>query len=65
MDRTKDKDLIDITCELRHETAKAYLIDVGDDEPCWVPKSQCEYYKDNSGEIVTMPTRLAKEKGFI
>ena len=58
-------DLIDIACELRHETPKAYLVDMGEKEPIWLPKSQCEYYKDRNGEIITMPTWLAREKGLI
>jgi hypothetical protein len=63
IDRSKNG-LIDVACELRHETERAYLIDTGEGE-MWVPKSQVEYYKEGSLEIVTMPMWLAKEKGFI
>jgi hypothetical protein len=63
--RDKDKGLIDIACELRHETPRAYLVDAGEKEPVWVPKSQAEYYKDRNIEIITLPSWLAKEKGLI
>ena len=57
-------DLVDIAVELRHETAKAYLVNTGGTE-CWLPKSQVEYYKERTTEIVTMPYWLAREKGLI
>ena len=57
-------DLVDIAVELRHETKAAYLIFDGGTE-CWLPKSQCEYYKERTAEIVTMPYWLAREKGLI
>ena len=57
-------DLVDIAVELRHETAKAYLVNTGEGE-IWLPKSQCEYYKERTTEIVTMPYWLAREKGLI
>lgn len=57
--------LIDIACELRHETPRAWLLDCGEKEPVWVPKSQGEYFKEGRLEIVTMPKWLAKEKGLI
>jgi hypothetical protein len=63
--RDRDKGLVDIACELRHETPKAWLVDTGDHEPVWIPKSQGEYYKDRNGEIVTIPYWLAKDKGLI
>ena len=57
-------DLVDIAVELRHETAKAYLVHTGEGE-MWLPKSQVEYYKERTTEIVTMPYWLAREKGLI
>lgn len=63
IDRTKNG-LIDIACELRHETDRAYLVDTGEG-PIWLPKSQVEYYKEGTLETVTMPTWLAREKGLI
>lgn len=65
MKRDKDKGLIDIACLIRHETDKAYLVDVGEKEPVWLPKSMVEMFDHNSGPIVTMPHWLAKEKGLI
>ena len=59
------KGLIDIACELRLETPRAYLVDAGEADPVWLPKSQCEYYKEGTLEIITMPQWLAKEKGLI
>lgn len=64
MNRETDKGLIDIACELKHETDRALLVDTGEG-PIWLPKSQVEYYKDRATEIVTMPHWLAKEKGLI
>lgn len=57
-------DLIDIACIIRHETQRAWLIDVGNEKPVWVPKSQVEVYEDK-GTIITMPEWLAKEKGLV
>ena len=59
-----DSKLIDLALELRHETARAYLVHDGHQD-VWLPKSQVEYYKERSTEIVTMPYWLAKEKGLI
>jgi hypothetical protein len=63
--RDKDKGLIDIACRLKHETPKAYLLDVGEKDPIWLPKSQVEYFDDGKGGIVTLPYWLAKEKELI
>lgn len=57
-------DLIDIACIIRHETQRAWLIDVGNEKPVWVPKSQAEIDEDK-GTIITMPEWLAKEKGLV
>ena len=55
-------DLVDIACELRHETDKAFLIDAGDGKKIWVPKSMCEFADDG---ILTLPEWLAKDKGLL
>lgn len=52
--------LIEVSCEIRHETEKAYLIFDGTKE-VWLPKSQVEV---EDGEV-TMPEWLAMEKGLI
>lgn len=53
--------LIDIEARLVHETDKAWLLDVGNEKPVWVPKSAAEF----DGETLTMPEPLAMEKGLI
>lgn len=55
------KELMDIAAELKGETANAYRIYDGSKTE-WVPKSQVERNDDGT---FTMPTWLAKEKGFI
>ncbi len=61
-------DLIDITCEVRVHTDKALglwegeLTKDGEAVLVWVPKAQCE---ENEDGTVTMPERLAYEKGLI
>lgn len=60
--RESDKGLIDIACTVQHETERAWLLDCGEKQPVWIPKSQAELYDD---KIITMPSWLAKEKGLI
>jgi hypothetical protein len=55
-------DLVDITCEIRHETAGAFLIFDGDKE-VWIPKSIGEW--DQDAKTMAMPERWALEKGLI
>lgn len=38
----KNHDIIEVQVTLKHETEKAYLVDVGDGG-VWVPKSLCEF----------------------
>lgn len=59
-------DLIDIDVDLKHETAKAYLVNAGGDD-VWIPKSQCEFEmgdKPPSGKL-TLPEWLAENKGLV
>lgn len=56
---------LDIAVILRHETPKAYLVDAGECNPVWLPKSEVEFYDDGKGGIVTLPYWLAHEKGLI
>ena len=56
-----DPKLIDIAAELRHETAKAYLVHDGARE-VWLPKSMVERSTDG---VFVMPEWLAKDKGLI
>lgn len=58
---------VEIACELRHETAKAFLIHDGTKE-LWLPKSMIEFERDKPGSAVgtaTMPEWFALEKGLI
>jgi hypothetical protein len=59
--------LIDISVVLVHQTDRAVLIDHGGDENVWLPKSAIEIERDASGKTwtVTLPERLAQEKGLI
>lgn len=55
------RELIDVFCEIKGETPKAYKITDGV-KTVWVPKSQVEH--DGNG-VFTMPEWLAKEKELI
>lgn len=56
---------LDLAVILKHETAKAYLVDVGESEPVWLPKSEVEYHDDGKGGIVRLPYWLAYKRGLI
>ena len=56
--------VIDLAVVLKHETEKAYRVDVGDRQ-VWLAKSLVEYYDDGKGGIITLPNWLAHEKGLI
>lgn len=60
-------DLVDVTVELKYSTAKAILVSDGGKEEVWLPKSQIEYVPIGQPHhiIVTLPEKLAKEKGLI
>lgn len=64
-----ESDLYDVTVQLHHETSKAILVsDSGDKEKAkWLPKSQIEITEKKDGGIlvVTAPTWLLKDKGFL
>ncbi len=55
-------DLVDISGEIRGETAKAYRFWDGD-QSVWLPKSQCQW--DEREQTMTMPVWLAKEKELV
>jgi len=59
--REQDLKLVDISAELVKETAKGWLLTDGVVED-WVPKSLVENNKDGT---FTMPTWIAKSKGFM
>ena len=60
---SKKNDLVDVDAILVHETENALLVDIGEPENVWLPKSSCIYYQEQ--EIVTVPERLAIEKGMV
>lgn len=55
-------ELVDIAGEIKHETEKAYLFYDGS-KTVWIPKSQCEW--DEMDKVMTMPERVAMDKGLI
>jgi hypothetical protein len=55
-------DLVDIACEIRLETEKAFLIYDGDKE-VWIPKSIGEW--DQDAKTMAMPEWFATDKGLI
>ncbi len=63
MVRRANHELVDIACIIVAETERAWKIDHGGDEECWVPKSQCEW--DSETKTMTMPQWLAIDKGII
>lgn len=58
----KNHDIVEIDAVLKHETEKGLLLDCGDGEPQWFPKSMVE---DNGDGTFSMPEWLAKDKGVI
>ena len=60
--------LIEITCIVRKESDKAYLVTDDGRLEHWLPKSQVEWHAPDPGKkagIMVMPEWLAQEKGFI
>lgn len=60
--------LTDIDVALVHETPDAFLVKWDPDrEPVWLPKSQCEFEATEASDIgiLTLPERLAEEKGML
>ena len=54
--------LVEVTAKVEHETAKAFLLDIGKEEHVWVPKSQAT--ETETGKF-KMPEWLALKKGMI
>lgn len=64
-DQARKSDLVDVECQVKRESDKAFLIHDGRRE-AWLPKSQVEIeYRVGHLTIVTMPEWLALEKGLI
>lgn len=62
---SSESDLVDITVDLKHQTALAWLVSPDGKREVWVPKSQCELVKDGKAWCLTMPGWKAKEKGLV
>ena len=66
-----DSKLIDLTLELRHETARAYLVSDDGKSEHWLPKSMVEMGDpvglNTTSEVreFTMPEWLAQREGLI
>lgn len=61
-------DLFDVAVQLHRKTEKAILVSSDGDQTKaqWLPKSQCEIEEKGDGIlIVTAPTWLLKDKGFL
>ncbi|MBS8227137.1 hypothetical protein [Vannielia litorea] len=56
-------DLIDLEARLVHQTPGAWLLDTGEAEPTWLPKSACEFDEDTG--TLTLRRGLAEEKGLV
>lgn len=54
--------IIDLDCELIHETAKAWLLDFGTEEHIWIPKSVGDINENKTS--ITLPIRYATDKGL-
>lgn len=60
------RELYDASFKLLHETDGAILVTEDDEKKFWLPKSQIEFEKIETGLVeVTMPLWLAKEKGIV
>jgi len=71
--RPPDKLLAFSDVRLEHESPKAYLIDFGDSEPIWIPKSHVKPVTKVEGEeiktdldngTIVMTEWIAKQKGL-
>lgn len=60
-------DFCEVTCDIIHETEKAYLIDDGDKQ-VWVPKSMVDhndYAVESKAVTMSIATWIAEEQGLI
>jgi len=68
MSRSARSDLVDMELHLHHETSLAVFVsETGDRaQAVWLPTSQCEVERLGGNRVsVTLPERLATEKGLI
>lgn len=59
--------LHDFVCQIKFETAKAWLVTSDGEDEIWLPKSNCELEKNRDGRTwtATIPEWLAMEKNLI
>ena len=58
----RDEERYEFSATIKHETKDAFLLDVGEKEPMWQPKSQC---KQESPNEFSLPVWLAEKKGLV
>jgi hypothetical protein len=56
----KGDEIVDLTLDYVHETDLAWLVSDGD-KKVWLPKALVE----RDGDVYTIPTGIAREKGLI
>lgn len=62
----KNHDIIEISCQKKHETDKAILVVNLKNKDVWLPKSQIEIDSDSKGIVeLQLPEWLAEEKELI
>lgn len=62
----KNHDIIEVSCQKKHETEKAILVVNLKGKEVWLPKSQIEIDSDNKGIVeLQMPEWLAVDKELI
>lgn len=63
---TKNHDIVDISCKIKHETEKAILVTNLKNKDIWIPKSQIEIDSNSRGIInFQIPEWLAEDKELI
>lgn len=60
-------DLVDLTLVIHHETDKAVLVsETGErSSAVWLPKSRIEIERQDKVALITVPERLAIDKGLV
>lgn len=64
MDVIMKSELTTITVQLVYETEKAVLVNDGTKQ-VWIPKAQCEIEQYGAVYELTLPVRVAEEKGLV
>lgn len=64
------RDIVDLELMIHHQTVAAVLVSTDGNRAgaVWLPKAQVDFDEDlqmGKAQIVTMPQRLAEEKGLV